>query len=149
PPLEDLGEQVRCLLACEMDTAELSDGIVAVLQEDALVEVFRALQADRRVDGEVAGEVEITDEFVQEEPPQALVGARITREQRPLDDLGKVGQREDRPVEVREIRPKTTRFALGELLRRIEHGTGDGSDGSVERRASRTPQFPPNCWEEL
>ena len=137
-PLEDLGEQVRRLLAREVDAAELGDGVVAVLEEDAFVEVFGALEADGRVDGEVAGEVEIADEFVEEEAAQALVGARVAGEQRALHDLGQVRQREDRAVEIREVRPETIRFAVGERLRRVEHGTGDGSDGSLDRRACRT-----------
>ena len=105
-----------------MHAAELRDGVVAVLEEHALVELLGALQADGRVDGEVAGEVEIADELVEEEPAQALVGARVAREQRALHDLGQVDQREDRPVEIREIRPERRRFVVGERLRRVEHG---------------------------
>ena len=58
-----------------MHAAELRDGIVAVLEEHARVELLGALQTDRRVDGEVAGEVEIADELVEEQAAQALVGA--------------------------------------------------------------------------
>ena len=105
-----------------MHAAELGDGVVAVLEEHALVELLGAPQADRRVDGEVAGEVEVADELVEEEPAQALVGARVPGEQRALHDLGQVGQREDGTVEIREVRPERGRFVVGELLRRVQHG---------------------------
>ena len=121
-PLEDLREQVRRLLTREVHAAELGDGVVAVLEEHALVELFRAAQPDRRVDGEVAGEVEIADELVEEQPAQALVGTGVPREQRALHDLGQIDEREDGPVEVREIRPERGRFVVGELLRRVQHG---------------------------
>ena len=70
-------------------------------------------------------------------------------EQRALHDLGEVRQREDGTVEIREVRPETISFAVGERLRRIEHGTGDGSDGSLDRRASPDADFPTNSWQEL
>src|SRR6185436_20930075 len=79
-PLEHLGEQVRSLLAGEVHAAELGDGVVAVLEEHALVELFGAAQPDGGVDGEVAGEIEVADELVEEETPQTLVGARVARE---------------------------------------------------------------------
>ena len=41
-PLEDLREEVRRLLAREVHAAELRDGVVAVLEEDALVELLGA-----------------------------------------------------------------------------------------------------------
>ena len=122
-----------------MHAAQLRDGVVAVLEEDAFVEVFGALQADGRVDGEVTGEVEIADELVEEEAAQALVGTRVAREERAFHDLGEIRQREDRAVEVREVRPETIRIAVGERLRRVVHGRSDGSDGSLERRASPHP----------
>ena len=74
-PLEDLRQQVRRLLAREVHAAELRDRVVAVLEEHALVELLGAPEADGRVDREVAGEVEISDEFVEEQTPEALVGA--------------------------------------------------------------------------
>jgi hypothetical protein len=74
-PLEDLGEQVRRLLAREVHAAELGNGVVAVLEEHTRVELFGTLQADGRVDREIAREVEIADELVEKEAAQALVGA--------------------------------------------------------------------------
>ncbi len=70
-PLEDLGQQVRGLLAGQVHPAELGDAVVAVLEEDPVVELFGALQADRRVDRLVAAGVELAHELVEEEPPQA------------------------------------------------------------------------------
>ena len=78
-PLEHLREEVRRLLAREVHTAELGDGVVAVFEEHALVELFGALQPDRCVDGEVAGEIEVVDELVEEQAAQTLVGARVAR----------------------------------------------------------------------
>src|SRR5580765_1245160 len=65
---------------------------------------------DGRVDREIAGEIEIGDELVEEQPPQALVGTRIAREERALHDLGQVHQGEHRLVEIREVRPEHGRF---------------------------------------
>src|SRR5712691_8420169 len=105
-----------------MDAAELRDGVVAVLEEDALVQLFRACEPDGRVDGEIAGEIEIADELVEEQAAQALVGTRVAREQRALHNFRQIDEREDRLVEVREIRPQSSRFVLGEPLRRVQHG---------------------------
>ena len=71
-PLEDLGEQVRRLLARQVHASELGDGVVAVLEEHAVVELLGPPQADGCVDGEVAGEVEVADELVEEQASQAL-----------------------------------------------------------------------------
>ena len=71
-PLEDLGEDVARLLAREVHAAQLGDGIVAVLVEDLLVQVVGAVETDRRVDRRVARQVEVPDEFVEEQPAQAL-----------------------------------------------------------------------------
>ncbi len=65
-PLEHLGEDVRRLLAGEVDPAELRDRVVAVLEEDPLVQLLRASQADRGVDGRVARDVELSYELVEE-----------------------------------------------------------------------------------
>ncbi len=71
-PLEHLGQHVRRLLARQVDAAELGHRIVAVLDEDALVELLRAGQADGGVDGRVPRHVEVADELVEEEPAQVL-----------------------------------------------------------------------------
>ena len=55
-----------------MHAAELGDGVVAVLEEHPVVELLGPPQADGGVDGEVAGDVEVADELVEEQPAQAL-----------------------------------------------------------------------------
>ena len=60
-----------------MHPTELGDGVVAVLEEHAVVELLGAAQPDGRVDGEVAGEVEVVHELVEEQAPEALVGPRV------------------------------------------------------------------------
>ena len=116
PPLEDLGEHVRGLLAGEVDAAELGDGVVAEVAEDPLVELLGPLQPDRRVDGRVAGDVEVVDELVEEEPPQALRRARVAGEERPADDLRQVDEREHRTVEVRDVVAEHLALVGGEGL---------------------------------
>ena len=55
-----------------MDAAELGDRVVAVLEEDPVVELLGPLEADGGVDRLVAGDVELADELVEEEPAQGL-----------------------------------------------------------------------------
>ncbi len=50
PPLEDLGEEVRRLLAGQVDAAQLGDRVVAVLDEHLLVERLGPFEPDRGVD---------------------------------------------------------------------------------------------------
>ena len=126
-PLEDLGEQVRRLLAGEVHAAELGDRVVAVLEEHPVVELLGPAQADGGVDGEVAGDVEVADELVEEQAAQALVGPRVPGEQRALHDLGQVDQGEDRAVEVREVPPEDVGLVGGELLGDVD-GHGGGRD---------------------
>ena len=115
-PLEHLGEDVRRLLAGQVDTAELGDGVVAVLEEHLLVQLLGTLEADRRVDGVVAADVEIADELVEEQPAQALRAAAVAGEQRALDHLGQVDEREDGPVEIGEVAPQRVGLGGRELL---------------------------------
>jgi hypothetical protein len=71
-PLEDLGQQVGGLLAGQVHPAELGHRVVAVLEEHPVVELLGPPQADGGVDGLVALDVEVADELVEEQPPQAL-----------------------------------------------------------------------------
>ena len=48
-------------------------------------------------------DVEVADELVEEQAPQALRAAAVAGEQRALDDLGQVDQCEHRAVEVGEV----------------------------------------------
>ena len=70
--LEDLGQDVRGLLTREVDAAELGDGVVAVLAEYPRVELLGPSETHGGVDRLVAGDVEVLDELVEEESPQAL-----------------------------------------------------------------------------
>jgi hypothetical protein len=63
-----------------MDTTELCDRVVAVLVENALVELVGAVHAHGGVDGGVATQVQIAHEFVEEQSTQALGGSRVSRE---------------------------------------------------------------------
>ena len=105
-PLEDLRQQVRRLLTRQMHAAQLRHRVVAVVEEHALVQFLGTIEADRRIDRQVAGHVEISDELVEEQAPQRLGTAAVPSEQRALDDLRQIHQREHRPVEVREVPAK-------------------------------------------
>ena len=118
-PLEHLRQQVGGLLARQVDAAELGHRVVAVLDEHLLVERLGAGDPDGGVDRVVAGDVEVADELVEEQPPQALGRAAVAGEQRALDDLGQVDEGEDRAVEVREVAPQHVGFVGGELLRDV------------------------------
>ena len=115
-PFEDLGQQVRGLLARQVDATELGDGVVPVLDEHLLVEVFRPRQTDGGVETLVADDVELADELVEEQSPQALRAPAVTGEEGALHDLGQVDEREDRPVEIGEVPPEDVGFLGRELL---------------------------------
>jgi len=104
--------------------AELCDRVVAVAQEDRLVELRGALAL-----GVVVGRgdlVQRVGELVEEQAPQRPRVARVAREQRTLDRLGQVRQREDRPVEIREVRGKAGALGFAEGLDHGVHGAGAG-----------------------
>ena len=105
-----------------MHAAELRDRVVAVFEEDPLVELFGPTQSHGRVDAEVARQVEIADELVEEEPAQALRTTRVAGEQGALHDLGQVHEGEHGPVEVREVRPEGGGFVVGEAFGHVRHG---------------------------
>ena len=60
--------------------------------------------------GLVAGDVEVADELVEEQPAQALRAAAVAGEQRALDDLGQVDEGEHRAVEVGEVAAQDVGF---------------------------------------
>ena len=88
----------------------------------------------------VAGDVEVADELVEEQPAQALRAAAVAGEQRALDHLGQVDQGEDRPVEVGEVPPEDVGLLGGEVLRHVRgHGPSRylaASAGPRNREAS-------------
>jgi hypothetical protein len=61
----------------------------------------------------------VVGELVEEQPPH---DARVEREQRRLDRLGQVDQREHGTVEVREVGAEPLTLGLAEGLDRILHG---------------------------
>ena len=112
-PLQDLRQQVRRPLARDVRAAELRDRVVAVAEEDPLVELGRALALgalDRRHLGHGVGEL------VEEQAAQRARVARVAREQRALHRLRQVDEAEDRPVEVREVRREALALLLREAL---------------------------------
>ena len=112
-PLEHLGQDVGDPLAGDVRAAELGDGVVAVADEDPLVE----LRGARALAGHVPRAVgHVVGELVQEQPAQRPGVARVAREQRALDGLREVDQREDRPVEVREMGGEPGALGLAEGL---------------------------------
>ncbi len=115
-PLEDLGQEVGRLLAGQVHAAQLGDRVVAVLEEDPVVELLGPTQPDGGVDGQVAADVEIADELVQEQPAQALGRAGVAGEQRSLHHLREVHQREDGPVHAREVPPEDVGLRVTEAL---------------------------------
>ena len=75
-------------------------------------------------------------ELVEEQPPQRARIARVAGEQRALDRLRQVDQREDRPVEVRDVRRQARALGLGEGLDGVVHGRAD-SVATADRRRTR------------
>src|SRR5262245_18656130 len=127
-----------------MHATELGDGVVAVLEEDTVVQLFRTPQTDGRVDGRIAADVEVADELVEEQAAQAFVRAGVSSEERALDDLGKVDECEDRTVEVRHVPPKDVLFLGRELF-----GDVDGHRVRLRRRRTRTGERTPTLtWED-
>ena len=105
-PLEHLGQHVGGLLTRQVHPAELCDRVVPVLEEDLFVEVLGPLQPYGGVDADVAADVELTDELVEEEATEALVRTRIPGKERALHHLGQVHEREHWLVEIGEVPPK-------------------------------------------
>src|SRR5206468_7468672 len=113
-PLEHLGQDVGRALARQVDAAELRDGIVAVLEEDALVELLGALRPSVAELDVVAVPSSLLplfrrQELVEEEPAQRLRRARVACEERALHDLRQVDEREDGTVEGGEVRGEAAR----------------------------------------
>src|SRR5690606_27215346 len=126
------------LLAGKVDAAELGDRIVAVLEEHFVVELLRASEAHRGVDGLVAGDVEVADELVEEQAAQALRAAAVAREQGTLDDLRQVDQGEDRAVEIGEVAPQDVGLFRSELLGDVDsHAPSTSEQLSCGHRRSR------------
>ena len=107
-----------------MGAAELGHRVVAVAEEDALVELGGAAALGALPDVALGRRF---GELVEEQPPQRALVARVAREQRALDGLGQVDEREDRTVEVRDVGREAGALGFGEGLDRVLHGAGDAS----------------------
>ncbi len=128
--LQNLGEDVADPLAGEVGAAELRDRVVAVADEDPLVELRGALAL-----GAVEGTAPLGSvgrELVEVEPPQRALVAGVAGEQRALDGLGQIRQREHRPVEVAEVRFESDPLRLGEGFDRVIQGADDATKSSGE-----------------
>jgi hypothetical protein len=102
-----------------MRPTELGDGVVAVADEDPLVELCRApalVGRRRRRGGQRVGEL------VQEETAQRARVAGVAREQGALDRLRQPDEGEHGPVEVRHVRREALALGGGERLDRVLHG---------------------------
>ena len=119
-PLEDLREDVGDPFAGDVRAAELRDRVVAVPEEDPLVQLCRALALAGVAAG--ARRRHVAGELVEEQPPQRALIARVAREQRALDGLGHVHQREHWPVQVREVGCQPLSLGRCEALNRILQG---------------------------
>ena len=125
-PLEELGEDVGGLLAGEVHAAELGDGVVAVFEEDLLVELLCATEPNGGVESDVARHVEVTNELIEEEATKALRAPRVTGEQCALHHLWKVDQGEYGQVQVRDVAAEDLLLSLSELLSDVDrHGGRD------------------------
>ena len=102
-----------------MHAAELCNGVVAVVEEHALVQLLGTVETDRRVDGVVAAHVEIADELVEEQTPQRLVAAAVPSKEGALDHFGQIDEREHRTVEVGEVPAQHIGLVRGEGLRDV------------------------------
>ena len=99
--LEDLGEDVRDPLARDVRAADLRDRVVAVAHEDAFVEPGRAL-ALLALEGPSALR-HVGRELIEVEAAQRVRIAGVAGEERSLDRLREVDEREDGTIEVREV----------------------------------------------
>ena len=90
--------------------------LVAVVEEDPLVQLLGPIETDRRIDRMVAADVEVADELVEEETPERLVTPAVAGEERALDDFRQVHQGEHGPVQVGEVATEDVSFLGGEFL---------------------------------
>ena len=115
-PLQDLGKDVGCLFAGQVNPTQLGHTVVAVLEEDLVVQLLCTPQPDGGIDRLVAGHVELSDELLEEQATEALVGTRVPGEESTLHDLGEVHESEDRLVQVREVATQDVGLVRTEFL---------------------------------
>ena len=103
-----------------MHAPELSDGIIAVLHEDALVQFLCSCDANGCVDGFVTLQIEVAHEFVEEQTTQTLGGTAVARKQRTLHGFRQIDQCKNGKVEVGEIATQNRRLIRSELLWNVD-----------------------------
>ena len=87
---------------------------------ELFVQFLGSSQSDSGIDAEIPGQIEISDEFVQEESTQTLGAAAVPGEKSPFHDLRKVDEGENGTIQVREITTENLRFIAGEVLRGVD-----------------------------
>ncbi len=117
--LQHLGEDVGDPLAGDVGAADLGDRVVAVADEDALVELRRPGSL-LVVEGPAAGRG-VGGELLQVEAADRPGIARIAGKKRALDGLRQVDEAEHGPVQVGEVGGEERLLLRGELLDRIAH----------------------------
>ena len=114
PPLEDLGQDVGRAFDRDVRAAELGDRVVAIFGQYPVVERGRPLLAG--VGGGAHGRAVRRQELVDQQASQRLGAAAVAGEKRALDDLGQVGQREDRPDGVGDVGGEPLAFLGGQVV---------------------------------
>ena len=127
--LQDLRQQVRGPLAGDVRAAELRDRVVAVAEEDRLVQLRGALALGALPRGQLR---QRDRELVEEEAAQCPGVARVAGEERALDRLRQVDEPEHGPVEVGEVRREARPLLLREALDRNRHDALDGRQGTSQ-----------------
>ena len=117
--LQQLGEDVGDPLAGDVGAADLGDRVVAVADEDALVQLRRP-RSLLVVEG-TAGGRGVAGELLQVEPPHRPGIARIAGKKGAFHGFRQVHQGEDRTVQVGEMRGQERLLLGGELLDWIAH----------------------------
>ena len=117
--LEQLGEDVGDPLAGDVGAADLGDRVVAVADEDALVEL-RGPGALLVVEGAPARR-RVGRELLEKEPPDRPGIPRIAGKKRPFDGLRQVDEGEYGPVEVGEVGSEDRSLLGAEFLDRVAH----------------------------
>ena len=118
--LECLGDDVRHPLAGDVRSAELRHRVVAVADEDPLVELGRSPPLSGLTAGVLGQRVR---ELLQEQAPQRPGIARVAGEERALHRLRQVDEREHRPVQVGHVGSEPSPLGGGQFVGRVAHGT--------------------------
>ncbi len=137
--LQHLGEDVGDPLAGDVGAAELGDRVVAVAEEDTLVEAGGA-GALVVVEGS-PGSGRVGRELVEIEAADGPGIPRIAGEKSPFHGLRQVHQGENGTVQVGEVRGEQGSLLGGEFLDRVAHRRIVAADQDEARPAAWRRQF--------